>query len=96
MAFSVTTRESYSIKLSLLNLYWSAGEPIVVRERTTIGLHYEPLLVRLLTSSGSYHPLIVLRRARCGRRGKVSAPVGRWTTGWGASLGGEKGATSRE
>ena len=31
----------------------------------------------------------MLRRERCGRRGKVSAPVGSRTTGWGASLGGE-------
>ena len=54
-------------------------------------------MVGAVTSSGSYHPLIVLRGARCGRRGKVSAPVGSRTTGWGASLGGGEGwATSRE
>ena len=47
-------------------------------------------MVGAVTSSGSYHPLIVLCRARYGRRGKASAPVGSWTTGWGASLvGGE-------
>ena len=44
-----------------------------------------------MTSSGSYHPRIVLCGARCGRRGKVSAPVGSRTTGWGASLGGGEG-----
>ena len=52
IAFSVTTRESCSIKLFLLKLYWSAGEPLLVRERTTIGLHYEPIVVHSLTSSG--------------------------------------------
>ena len=66
IAFSVTTRESCSIKLFLLNLYWSAGEPLLVSERTSSGWHYEPVVVRSLTSSGSYHPLIVLRGARCG------------------------------
>ena len=54
-------------------------------------------MVGAVTSSGSYHPRIVLRGVRYGRRGKVSAPVGSWTTGWGASLGGGEGrATSRE
>lgn len=54
-------------------------------------------MVGAVTSSGSYHPLIVLRGARCGRRGNVSAPVGSRTTGWGALLGwGEERATSRE
>ena len=54
-------------------------------------------MVGAVTSSGSYHPRIVLRGVRCGRRGKVSAPVGSWTTGWGALLGwGEERATSRE
>ena len=48
-------------------------------------------MVGAVTSSGSYHPLIVLCRARCGRRGKRSAPVGSRTTGWGASLDGEDG-----
>ena len=48
-------------------------------------------MVGAVTSSGSYHPRIVLCGARCGRRGKASAPAGSWTTGWGASLGGEKG-----
>ena len=53
-------------------------------------------MVGAVTSSGSYHPLIVLRGARCGRRGKVSAPVGSRITGWGALGGGEGWATSRE
>ena len=48
-------------------------------------------MVGAVTSSGSYHPLIVLCRARYGRRGKASAPVGSWTTGWGASLVGGEG-----
>ena len=52
IAFSVTTRESCSIKLFLLNLYWSAGEPLLVNERTSSGWHYEPVVVRSLTSSG--------------------------------------------
>ena len=47
-------------------------------------------MVGVWTSTGSYHPLIVLCRARCERRGKRSAPVGSWTTGWGASLDVEK------
>jgi len=54
-------------------------------------------VVGAVTSSGSYHPRIVLRGARCGRRGKVSAPVGRGGGRGGASLGGGEGwATSRE
>lgn len=52
IAFSVTTRESCSIKLFLLNLYWSAGEPLLVSERTSSGWHYEPVVVCSLTSSG--------------------------------------------
>ena len=67
IAFSVTTRESCSIKLFLLNLYWSAGEPLLVSERTSTGHLYLPVLVEVVTStaprSDQYYFVFYMYRA---------------------------------